>query len=133
MKYQQKDFTSELMGKIKNTEQALKDHIEKLLSENKPVFAKKRLDFEAGFDIEGNDPFQPGYCSSISIGISDESDELTDLHIIKIWECDRYFLGLHISKNIPGSKIIGELLDESLDEVKIELKEYIEELLVDVN
>jgi hypothetical protein len=66
------------MGKIKNTEQALKDHIEKLLSENKPFFAKKRLDFDAGFDIEGNDPFQSGYCSSISIGISDESGELTD-------------------------------------------------------
>lgn len=36
-----------------------------------------------------------------------------------------------ISKNILGSKIIGELLDESLAEVKVGLKEYIEELLVD--
>ena len=53
--------------------------------------------------------------------------------IIKIWECDRYFLGLPISKNIPGSKIIGELLDESLVEVKEELKEYIKELLVNLN
>lgn len=42
------------------------------------------MDFDAGFDIEGNDPFQPGYCSSISNGISDQSDGLTDLHIIKI-------------------------------------------------
>jgi hypothetical protein len=55
------------------------------------------------------------------------------LHIIKIWECDRYFLGLPISKNIPGSKIIGELLDESLVEVKAELKEYIDKVLVDLN
>jgi hypothetical protein len=28
---------------------------------------------------------------------------------------------------------MGELLDESLVEVKVELKEYIEELLVDIN
>lgn len=133
MKYHQRDFNDELKEKIKNTELALKDHIERLLSENKSVFAKKNIDFDAGFDKEGNDPFQPGYRSSISIGISDESDEITDLHIIKIWECESYFLGMPISKNIPGSKIIGELLDESLVEVKVELKEYIEELLVDLN
>ena len=35
-----------------------------------------------------------------------------------------------ISINIPGSKITGELLDEALEEVKIGLKEEIEELLV---
>lgn len=133
MKYHQRDFNDELKEKIKNTELALKDHIKRLLSENKSVFDKKNLDFDAGFDKEGDDPFQPGYGSSISIGISDESDEHIYLHIIKIWECDRYFLGLPISKNIPGSKIIGELLEESLVEVKEELKEYIEELLVDLN
>lgn len=133
MKYHQRDFNDELKEKIINTELALKDYIERVLSENKSVFAKKNLDFDAGFDKEGNDPFQPGYRSSISIGISDESDELIDLHLIKIWECDRYFLGIPISKNIPGSKIIGELLEESLAEVKEELKEYIEELLVDLN
>jgi hypothetical protein len=133
LKYHRRDFNEELKEKIENTELALKDHIERLLSENKSVFAKKNLDFDAGFDKEGNDAFQPGYRSSISIGISDESDELIDLHIIKIWECDRYFLGIPISKNVPGSKIIGELIDESLVEVKEELKEYIEGLLVDLN
>jgi hypothetical protein len=41
LKYQQKDFNVELKEKIKNTELALKDHIERLLKENKSVFAKK--------------------------------------------------------------------------------------------
>lgn len=132
MKYQHKDFNVELKEMIKNIESTLKEHIERLLKENKYVFAKKNLDFDAGFDKEGNDPFKPGYSSSVSIGIADKSGELIDLHIIKIWECERSLLGLSISKNIPGSKIIGELLDESVEEVKEELKEYIEEVLNDV-
>jgi hypothetical protein len=38
MKYYQRDFNDELKEKIKNTELGLKDHIERLLSENKSVF-----------------------------------------------------------------------------------------------
>lgn len=136
MKYQQKDFTKELKIKIKNIESALKEHIEKLLNENKSVFSKKNLEFDADFNKEGDDPFNPGYSSSVAIGISDKTDkngELIDLHIIKIWECERTLLGMPISKHIRGSKIIGELLDESLEEIKEELKEYIEEVLVDTN
>lgn len=136
MKYQQKDFTEELKIKIKNIESALKEHIEKLLNENKSVFSKKNLEFDADFNKEGDDPFNPGYSSSVAIGISDKTDkngELIDLHIIKIWECERTLLGMPISKHIRGSKIIGELLDESLEEIKEELKEYIEEVLVDTN
>lgn len=131
MKFQQTDFTEELMEKIKNTELTLKDYIERLLSEYKSVFAKKNLDFDAGFDKEGNDPFMPGYSSSVSIGIAEENEELIDLHTIKIWECERSFLGMPISKKIPGSKIIGELLDETFEEIKEELKEYIDEFLAE--
>jgi hypothetical protein len=129
MKYVENDFTLNLKEKIKNNEAALQDLIEKLLEENKPIFAKKGLDFDAGFDRVGNDPFHPGYRSSISIGIIDESGELTDLHIITIWVCDQYFLGMAISKRILGSKIVGELMDESIEYIKLELKEYIEEQL----
>ncbi|WP_066060192.1 hypothetical protein [Robertmurraya korlensis] len=136
MKYQQKDFTEELKMKIKNIESTLIEHIEKLLNENKPVFAKKNLQFDADFNKEGDDPFKPGYSSSVAIGVSDKTDknsEPIDLHIIKIWECERILLGMPISKQIPGSKIIGELLDESLEEIKEEFKEYFEEILVDTN
>lgn len=131
MKYKQTDFTEELRDKINNTELILKDYIESLFSEYKSVFAMKNLEFDAGFDKEGNDPFMPGYRSTISLGIVDENEELIDIHIIRIWECERFFLGMAISKNIPGSKIIGELLDETFEDIKEELKEYIGEFLTD--
>jgi hypothetical protein len=135
MKYQQKDFTEELRSKIKNIESAFKEHIEKILNENKSVFIKKNLDLNVDFAKDGDDPFMPGYTSSVAIGISDntnKSRELNGLHIIKIWECERTFLGMPISKNIPGSKISGELIDESLEEIKEELRDYIE-VLQEVN
>ncbi|GGB42962.1 hypothetical protein [Fictibacillus barbaricus] len=52
MKYQQRDFSEDLLEKIRNTEDALKDHIDRLLLKYKPVFAKKNLDFHAGFYVE---------------------------------------------------------------------------------
>lgn len=67
----------------------------------------------------------PGYSSSVSIAIAERNKELIDIHTIKIWECERTFLGMPISKKIPGSNIIGELLDESLEEIREELKGYI--------
>ena len=131
MKYQQRDFTPELKARVNLVEQKLKDYIERLLNEYESVFAEKNLEMNVGLDKEGIDPFIPGYSSSVSIGIIDESGELNHLYIIKIWECGRSFLGMSISINIPGSKIIGELLDEKLEEVKIGLKEDLEDLLVD--
>ncbi|MTH55345.1 hypothetical protein GKZ89_18280 [Bacillus mangrovi] len=133
MKYKEKEFTSDLKEKIKNTEAALKSLIEKLVNENKPVFKKKGLDLDAEFERLGNDPFHPGYSSSISIGIYDENCELTDLQIIKIWECERHFLGVPVSKKIPGNKIAGDLLDESSEEIKQELKDFIGEQLTITN
>ncbi|PLS17430.1 hypothetical protein CVD28_12835 [Bacillus sp. M6-12] len=126
MRYQQKDFTGELKDKIKITELALKEHAVRLLNEYQSFFAQKYR-FDAEFNIEGEDPFIPGYSSSFSIGFANEEGELIDLHIIKIWECERFFLGMPTSKMLPGSKIIGELLDETVEEVKEELKQYIEE------
>ncbi|USK33431.1 hypothetical protein LIT25_23445 [Bacillus sp. F19] len=129
MRYHHKDFSGELLKTIITTEMALKGHIENLLLEYKPVFAKKDLDFNAGFYKESNDPFMPEYNSSVSIGIAEKNEDLNDLHTIKIWECNRYFLGMPTSKKAPGSKIIGELLDETIEDVKEELKEYINDFL----
>ncbi|MFC4712988.1 hypothetical protein [Planococcus dechangensis] len=132
MKYQQKDFTQELKTKIQQLEYALKEHSVTLLRENKSVFDNRNIEFDAGFDIEGSDHFQPGYCSTFSISITDQinpTGELLNLHVITIWECQRSLFGLPVSKNIPGSKITGELVDESLKELKEELQEYIEEFL----
>lgn len=132
MKHQQKEFTQELKVKIHQMEDALKEHSKTLLKEHKPIFENRNLAFDAGFDSKGSDHFQPGYRSSIFIGITDKTNttgELLDLHIITIWECQRSLLGLPVSKKIPGSKIIGEIVDESLKELKEELKKYIQEYL----
>ncbi|USK31420.1 hypothetical protein LIT32_25370 (plasmid) [Bacillus sp. CMF21] len=129
MRYHQKDFSGELLKTIITTEMVLKGHIENLSLEYKSVFDKKNLVFDAGVFKVGNEPFMPEYNSSVSIGIAEENEEFNDLHTIKIWECNRYFLGMPTSKKFPGSKIIGELLDETIEDVKEELKEYINEFL----
>lgn len=132
MKYEQKHFTQELKIKIQQMESALKKHSENLLRKNKSIFENRNLEVYADFARNGSDHFQPGYCSTISIGIADkinQTGELLNSHVITIWECQRTLLGLPVSKNILGSKIIGELVDESLEEIKEELKEYIEEVL----
>lgn len=83
MKYQQKDFTEELRKKIENTESALEKHTEKLLNDYTTIFTKKNLKFEADFDIEGENPFMPGYISSVAIVISDENGDINKLRVIQ--------------------------------------------------
>lgn len=132
MKYHQKDFNQELKTKIQEIESALKEHSEVLLRENKFFFENRNHEFYADFDIDGLNHFQPGYSSTLSIGIADKINpdgDLINLHVLPIWKCERVILGLPVSKNVPGSKIIGELTDESVKEIKEELKEYIEEFL----
>lgn len=127
MKYFHRTFTSELKGKIHSIEKELKEQIEKLLRENKAAFSKKGLKLEAEFNQEGRDVFQPGNRSSISLGISDKRGDLIDVKIIKIWECEYFFLGMPLSKKIPGSKLFGELLDEPSQEITTELEQWIAE------
>lgn len=130
MKYQQKDFNEGLRVKIKRTERVLMDFIERVADQYIPVIEEKDLDFEARFDQEGTNPFTPGYSSSLSVGIAEKGGELIDLHVIKIWVCERSVFGVPISKALPGSKITGELLDESIEEVKEEITEYVREALL---
>lgn len=130
MKYQQKDFTNELQTKIQEMEFALRTYRDILVKENTSIFENRNLEFYVKFD--GSNHFQPGYCSTIYIGITDKIDsarELINLHVITIWKCERITFGLPVLKNILRSKIIGELVDESLKEIKKEFKETIEEFL----
>jgi hypothetical protein len=131
LRYAESQFDNELRQKIESTEIALQTHIENLLKEYKPFFSKLKLDLDAEFEREGSNPFQPGYNSSVSIGIIDIDGEVPYFRDINIWQCERFFLGLPVSINIPGSKVTGELLDESIEDIKEELKEYIEEILAD--
>jgi hypothetical protein len=131
LRYAQSEFDNDLRQRIESTEIALQTHIENLLKEYKPLFSKLKLDLDAGLEREGSHPFQPGYDSSVSVGIVDIDGEVPYFHMLKIWQCERLFLGLPVSINIPGSKVTGELLDESIEDIKEELKEYIEGILAD--
>lgn len=131
MKYLQKDFSASLLEVIKNKELELKDLSKKLLEQYKSVLAQKNFNLDTSFDKEGGDPFEPGYSSYVSLGISEMNGDLIDLHTIKIWNCERYFFGIPTTKKIPGSRIIGELLDETYEEMKEEFNELIQEYLVE--
>jgi hypothetical protein len=128
VKYHQKDFSAALREEIKNRELELKNIIERLMIQYKPKLAQKNVNIDASFD-QGEDPFKPRYDSAVSLGIADNIGEPIDLHIIKIWNCERSFLGIPTMKNLPGSKITGELLDETLEEITEELNEFISEYL----
>ncbi|OOE14544.1 hypothetical protein [Fictibacillus arsenicus] len=129
MKYYQKDFSAALRVEIKKRELELKNLIEKLMIQYKPLLAKNDLNLDASFDQDGEDPFKPGYSSAISLGIADDTGEPIDIHIIKIWNCERSFLGIPTIKKLPGSKITGELLDETYEEITEELNEYFSDYL----
>ncbi|MFE1242879.1 hypothetical protein ACFW35_02015 [Fictibacillus sp. NPDC058756] len=129
MKYYQKDFSAALREEIKKRESEFKNLLERLMIQYKPLFAKKNLNLDASFDQEGDDSFKPGYSSAISLGIADDTGEPIDIHIIKIWNCERTFLGIPTVKKLPGSKITGELLDETYEGITEELNEYISEYL----
>ncbi|MFC0190147.1 hypothetical protein ACFFJY_17760 [Fictibacillus aquaticus] len=116
MKYKQKDFSQELLNKIEQFEQSLKDYVPAFLAKYRPVLEGEKLELEAEFVREGEEPFKPGYRSELSIGVLDGTGELLDLHTIPIWECTRSFVSVK-----------GELIDESIEDVHLELKEYIEE------
>ena len=131
MKYPQKEFNSDLRKLIKNKEKVLTIFVKEYVKNNKPILMEEGLLLEAEFVIEGNDSFIPGYNSSISVGISESEGEPLDIHIIYIWECNCTFLGVPIGRWIPGSKITGELIDETVEEIEQELTLFLEELVSD--
>lgn len=129
MKYQQNDFNDELRSKITDMELKLQKHSEQLKSHYEPLFAEKSLEFDAVFDREGSNPFEPGYSSSITLGMFSKETEL--IHIVWIWQCERFLWGQLISRTFPGSKVSGELLDESYEDILEELHEVTEEYFYD--
>ncbi|WP_373229624.1 hypothetical protein [Cohnella sp.] len=131
MKYKHALFTFDLKERIAKLERELLNICDSLLKKYQPLFAEKNLLFEIELRREGNDPFEPGYDSSVLLFIvSDKVDEVK-FHLVPIWECQRAFWGLPVSKNVPGSRIFGELVDETVEEINSELEENIMELLTE--
>ncbi|MDN7245562.1 hypothetical protein [Planococcus shenhongbingii] len=127
MKYQSADFTDDLRRTIESIETKAEEHVGLLVAKYRPLFSERNLEFDAGFDREGMDPFTPPYRSSLSIGMFGEEEEL--IHTAWIWQCDREWMGISVSRAIPGSKITGLLFVQTFEEIQQELKETVEEFL----
>jgi len=114
--------------KIQNLEFLLEMYIKDLETKYNPIFNDKSLDFSAELEIDGTDHFQPGYCSSIYVGVSDELT-VVNLYKLPIWKCEQILFGLPVSKPVPFSKMVGELVEENLEELKDEIKQNCKDML----
>ncbi|MGV6978098.1 hypothetical protein CN675_23175 [Bacillus toyonensis] len=129
MNYKEKEFTLDLKEKIVNIEQKLRNVSVQLLQNYAPLFIKKDMDLFIELEKSKKDTFEIGYKSSILLGVTDAQGDMIDFYTIPIWECNRHFFGLPVSINLPGSKVIGELIDESEKDIQIELRKHLEEFL----
>jgi hypothetical protein len=129
MRFQQKEFTESLKQDIEKIEAELKRDLENWLPHYQDEFLQNYRILEAGIEKEGTDRFLPGAKSSLYIKVSDDYHELIDMHVITIWTCERYFLGIPITQHLPGSKLAGELLDLHPAQIKEELQAYIENFI----
>ncbi|PEA26664.1 hypothetical protein CN923_12715 [Bacillus cereus] len=129
MNYKEKEFTLDLKDKIVNIEQKLRNVSVQLLQNYAPLFIKKDMELFIELEKSKKDTFEIGYKSSILLGVTDAQGDMIDFYTIPIWECNRHFFGLPVSINLPGSKVIGELIDESEKDIQIELRKHLEEFL----
>lgn len=129
MNYKEKEFTLDLKEKIINIEQKLRNVSVQLLQKYAPLFVKKDMELFIELKKSKKDTFEIGYKSSILLAVTDAQGDMIDFYTIPIWECNRHFFGLLVSINLPGSKVMGELIDESEKDIEIELREHLKEFL----
>ena len=84
MRYREAEFSADLKERIIHYEVAIRKIAERLPLDYNSVLADKGIKLDASFGKDGQDPFIPGYISSISIGVEDENGEFADLHTINI-------------------------------------------------
>ncbi|MBX0314874.1 hypothetical protein [Planococcus glaciei] len=129
MRFRQKEFSESLKQEIHRKEMELTRYVESWLPRFQGLFLQEYEVLDAGIEKVGTDPFHPGYSSSLVVSICDDHGELIDLHNIPIWTCERLFLGLPVTQNLPGSRLSGDLLDENLQDIQQELQAYIEDFI----
>ena len=129
MQFRQKEFTESLKQEIHRKEMELTRYVESWIPRFQDLFLQEYEVLDAGIEKVGIDLFQPGYRSSLVVNICDDHGELIDLHNIPIWTCERLFLGLPVTQNLPGSRLSGDLLDENLQDIQEELQAYIEDFI----
>ncbi|WP_318614389.1 hypothetical protein [Priestia megaterium] len=130
MEYTAKQFTPQLEQHIHTVEKSMQELLKSIYAQYKEAFEKKRMEISVEVIREGENPFQPGYHATIQVGIL-EKDEFLDSLFIPIWHCVRTFWGIRSSRKLPGSKITGELLEETEEEITKEVIRYLEMQLED--
>ncbi|MET3085125.1 hypothetical protein [Priestia megaterium] len=130
MKYGEREFTLQLRNRINKIEQELRDVTMKLEQIYTPLFQKQNLDLFVKFEVANGDHFDEGYESVVIIFINDDIEgDMLDFYNVVVWKCSRTFLGIPLSKKIFGSKVIGELVGESLSDIKVELETHLDDFL----
>ncbi|MBU8852092.1 hypothetical protein C2I27_08150 [Priestia megaterium] len=130
MEYTAKQFTPQLEKHIHTVESSIQELLISIYEQYKQAFEKKDLQLSISVIHEGENPFKPGYHATIQVGIL-EKDEFLDVLFIPIWHCVRTFLGIRSSRRLPGSKITGELMEETEEEIKKEVVAYLKQQLED--
>ncbi|HDR7513794.1 hypothetical protein AB1I92_17890 [Bacillus mobilis] len=129
MKYKERDFTLELKEKIQCMEKEIERISFKLFKDYSHLYIEKNMELFIELIRDKEYPFETGYSSSISIAVLDEEGKMIEFYTVPIWECCNYFLGVPLQIRLWGSKLSGELVDESYCEIEEELKERLEEFL----
>ncbi|MDY0940965.1 hypothetical protein [Priestia megaterium] len=130
MEYTAKQFTPQLEKHIHTVERSMQELLISIYEQYKEAFEKKGVQLSIEVIREGENPFHPGYHVTIQVGIL-EKDEFLDGLFIPIWHCVRTFFGIRSSRKLPGSKITGELMEETEEEIKKEVVDYLKMQLED--
>ncbi|MGF9893445.1 hypothetical protein ABEX78_32970 [Priestia megaterium] len=130
MKYGENEFTLQLRNRINEIEQQLRDITIKLEQIYTPLFKEQNLDLYIKFEVTNSDLFESGYESAIIIFINDDTEgDMFSFYNVIVWKCNRTFLGIRTSKKIFGSKVIGDLVDQPIKDIKFELETHLKDFL----
>lgn len=130
MKYGENEFTLQLRNRINEIEQQLRDITIKLEQIYTSLFKEQNLDLYIKFEVTNSDLFESGYESAIIIFINDDTEgDMFSFYNVIVWKCNRTFLGIRTSKKIFGSKVIGDLVDQPIKDIKFELETHLKDFL----
>lgn len=128
MKYTERDFTLELKEKIQCMEKEIERMAFKLFKGYSHLYIEKNMELFIELIRDKENPFETGYSSSISIAVLDEEGKMIEFYTVLSGNVV-VILGVPLQIRFWGSKLSGELVDESYCEIEEELKERLEEFL----
>lgn len=133
MKYVELDFTPQLERTIRQKEETFEKLLKQTMEKYRTRFEEKGKQLDGELSRTKDELFEQGYESSLELAVLDRDGESDELHIVDIWACRRVFLGLWVSLPLPGSRLTGELLDETDEDIRLDLEEFLQESLEEDN